>query len=50
MTEQFAYQAFLVVVFGALALMTVGLGVIWVVLVRRNRRDRRRDGQPTIRG
>ena len=50
MTEQFAYRAFLVVVFGALALMTVGLAVTWALLILRNRRDRHRDGRPTIRG
>jgi hypothetical protein len=50
MSEQFAYRAFLLVVFGGLALMTLGLAVIWALLIRRNRRDRRRDGRPTIRG
>jgi hypothetical protein len=37
-TERFAYWVFLVVVFTGLALMTIGLAVTWIVLLRRNRR------------
>ena len=41
MTERFAYLAFLSVVFGGLAAITVALIAILSVLVRRNRRARR---------
>ena len=41
MTERFAYLAFLAVVGGALALMTIGLAVIGFLLVRQNRKAKR---------
>jgi hypothetical protein len=43
MTERFTYLAFLAVVGGGLALMTAGLALVWVLLIRQNRSERRRE-------
>jgi hypothetical protein len=40
MTERFAYWAFLVVVSGGLVVLTAGLAITWIVLLRRNRHPR----------
>ena len=41
MTEQFAYWAFLAVVFTGLLVMTAALAVTWIFLLRRNRQTGR---------
>jgi len=48
MTERFAYVAFLAVVGGGLAVMTICLAAVWIVLLRRNRRESRRGSAESI--
>ena len=49
MAERFAYVVFLTVVFSGLVVMTVGLAVTWIFLLRRNRRSDRARHTPVRR-